>query len=529
MGLRDRMNQILSGGAVDDESEAPPSALRARMDSILGGQPQVGVTLEGLDAEAAARGDKIPEWKDPRSNWDKPWDEALGAVAPGALDAVRGVAAGVLTGTGTNVDTPESRQSAQRSPWLYGGGKLGSEVGAQAALIPQRAGGVAMGALGGLLSGYGNTQGSTTERLQGAGEGALIGAGAGRAGELVGDAAGGLSSLLKRKAGEYGYEQASQGLIKLGADAGDLKYLDDIGGADGRQRFYDDGKRLGINGRPKAAVGQAQAANDAASAQRQAILAQSPDGPPQIDPAALRARVAGANPYPGVEALDSAAGKAADQVAAQAPDFQAVDRMRGYWGKKANFASGTPENTLRQNIHGGISDELDEALTLQNPGSGDAWRAAGRDQQSAIELGEIAQSAADKARVGRSGQDTLFGTLKRGVYDEYAPGMKERAYGAASNLSSLGSAVAGGARQLPNAGGAIGGELAPQPVQLDQSVLDLLHSPSQGSELGQYRAKFAAAMGQRGQGNVQQLLSELIQTDANFRTQILPLLRGGAR
>jgi hypothetical protein len=168
---------------------------RRPFDDLLAGEapPDVGVTLEGLDAEAAARGDQIPQWQPPddRKWYNKPWDEALGEAAPGALDALHGAGVGLLGAFGSNAsDTPQARLAAARSPMLYGGAKLAAEIGGQAAVLPFDAlGGLASGALGGALSGYGNSSGDTPERLQSALEGSALGAAGGRAGELAGNVA----------------------------------------------------------------------------------------------------------------------------------------------------------------------------------------------------------------------------------------------------------------------------------------------------------------------------------------------------
>jgi hypothetical protein len=200
--------------------------------------------------------------------------------------------------------------------------------------------------------------------------------------------------------------------------------------------------------------------------------------------------------------------------------------MRDYWGREANFQSGTARNNLRKGIHGAINDEMDEAMSLANPGMGDAWRQSGRDLESGIALEEAARKSANAARVAgnnSSANASMFGTAKKALYDSWAPGAKEAGYGMASGAAQRGSQLGSLLQRTPSTtAGVFGSSATPEPPKLDQAALDALYGG--GSELGQYKSQFAEAAGSPNPGAVQDLITRLTLTDPQFRTQLLPLL-----
>jgi hypothetical protein len=504
------------------DSSGGGGSLRDRLNAFR--QPEVGVTLEGLDTEAEARGDKIPEWKDERSNWDKPWDEALDSVAPGVLDTMRGAAKGLLSGVGDNRDTVAVRQSAARSPGKFGAAKFAGEVLPAAVALPQEAlGGFATGLVSGAASGYGNAEGTTEERLAQALPAAAIGAVGGQAAEYLAPAAGKLSSLLGKKSDWWAEKQATRGLMNSGAQPGDLERLDQLGG---RRGFYDDSKRLGIRGKPDVAAQAAQRVVDEQEAARAAIEARHAGI--QIDPKAAAAAVRSSNPYPGVTRMDRAADRAANQVEQAGPSLGAQDIQRKYYGNSANFASGSPNQALGQGVHGAVNGEIEDAMNLAKPGDGSAWRQAGRDERTGLEIGKFAKKAADTADAAPI---TLPDAASLGavpLLNSNRHAVMEGVYGAGKNLAGAGSAAtaAVGRDALGTVGGATAGVMAgnrDKPPDLAQAALDVLYT--KGPELGRYNYEFSQAAGSPNPSAVKDLVMRLTMSDADFRDNVAPLLR----
>jgi hypothetical protein len=442
-------------------------------------------------------------------------------------DGAYAAAGGVFRGLGVNPAdwSPEIANRLQlgeeRSPTASGIGNFVGESAIQTAAAPAalaRAP-VAMGAIGGALSGLGNSSGDLEERVRAAGGGMALGAFGGKAADMV---TGRLSSLLARKGGQYGEQQAIHGLMNGGATDGDLTRLGNMRPV---QQWYDDAQRLGIKGKPQAARDAANQVVQSAEAQRAAIEARNAGV--QIDPNAAAAAVRGANPYPGVPRMDRAAERAAQGVQQAGPSFGAQDLQRSYYGNSANFASGSPNQVMGQRIHGAINNEMEDALNLAEPGAGSMWRQAGRDERTGIELGNIAQKALYRgAAAPITGGDVWTGGLTR-LLNNNRHGIQETLYGAGKNVAQGGAKLGSLLEGAPAAftGAAAGGYAAENaaPPKLDQAALDLLSAG--GSELGQWRDQIAAAAGSPAPGAVKDTITRLTMSDPEFRTKILPLLR----
>lgn len=491
------------------------------------------------------------EWSRPRYDPFRTGSDTAGAqMREAAADGSYQAAGGALSGLGVNPGQAlgagvERRlaTAADRSPTASGLGKFGGELGIQLAAAPAKLGALASGTLGGGLSAIGNTAGGLEDKAKAGVQGAATGLGTAAGLGVLLKGAGRLAEPLQRSSNR-------QYLRQGGANTADLNKFDrEIPG--GAQQVAETGRAEGIGSSWFAGPSRYQ--TDAAKAVERAELGREAlsAGAPNIDPQALGAAVerGGAGHLPNTP-LGSAGGiRAAVQSEADAArslgtpqqgvPWGEADKFRKHIGDKTAFSNNPNVNDkARMGMYGGVNDEMGEALSLQNPGAGEQWRQLGRTERDAIGLQGM--GARGENRGGDMGLiDTglaVAGTVAGGPLTGGLSALGGRAVRANANamaknvtggLSSLAQGAGAAAPYAQQAGAAMAGEaVAPK---LDQVVLDLLHSPSQGSELGQYRAKFAAAMGQRGQGNVQQLLSELIQTDANFRTQILPLLRGGAR
>lgn len=465
-----------------------------------------------------------------RSRYVNPERQGFGdRVSDTMSDTLQGAASGTFAGLGVNASdfspaVAARQQLAQdRSPLAAGGGKLVGEAAIQTAAAPAALARApaAAGALSGLLSGVGNSSGGFEDRARAGLGGAAAGAFMGHA---VSQPTGALSSLLERKGQQYAENQATHGLMNRGAEAGDLARLDKLGG---RQQFYDDANRLGIKGKPQSAAPAARQVAENAEAQRAAIEARNADV--QVDPRAAAAAVRGANPYPGVARMDRAAQRAAQGVQQAGPSLGAMDTQRAYYGNASNFASGSPNQVLGQRVHGAINGEIEDAFNLANPGDGSAWRQAGRDERTGIELGGIAQRGADRAAAAPiTGGDVWTGGLTR-LLNNNRHGIAEAGYGAAANVAQGGAKLGSLLQGAPAAfAGDVGGQYSAEnsaPPKLDQAALDMLSGSSQGAELGQWRDQIAAAAGSPSPGAVKDTITRLTMSDPEFRTKILPLLR----
>jgi hypothetical protein len=433
----------------------------------------------------------------PEGSWKDTATDAAGAWANGVFQGVGINPAEVLDATGGQELGDRLRMKLQTgrqaSPYAAGLGDFTGELTSQVAS--------GLGPLaGGALSGWGNTEGDLATKATGA----AVGGAMGKAGGML---TGKLSSLLREGSEAAGRSAMNKGLEQSGAEAADLRRLDQLGG---REYFAEGAQRLGLTGRPGKVLTKAEKLAQQLEEQRAGLVG---DAPPDIDPRALGASVRGAaDRYPGITPVANAADNAAGYVdnidRGGRAGWDDVNAQRKYWGDKTNFASGTPEANMRKGVYGAYNDEMGDALSLRDAGAGDAWRQAGRDEQIAIELGDIASKGVDRAR-GR--EFSLTGTPARLLGDMVnGPGP-----------AKLSAALQGGGSKLAGAfpAGVAGGNAGA--ATADQ-VLDALQNSPQ--LLGRYTDQFAQAAGSPSPGAVSALIERLTMTDPDFRTQVLPQL-----
>lgn len=499
------------------------SGRKRRFDALLaeddepvddGFQPFTGPEQIPLE-ETSSAGE--PRWgasANPDSGWLERGREGLG-------DAMYSGAHGVFTGLGMNPSELSPRIAArqllgqERSPYASAAGGFGGELAVQAAS------GVGP-VLGGALSGIGNTQGELEDKAVGAAVGGTLG--------KVGDVAmGGLSKALGLGSQAAAREGLNRGLTQSGAETADLRRLDELGG---REYFAEGQKRLGLRGKPQKVLSKAEQKVADLEAQRAEIVGS--EGP-DVDASALYSSVAGASQrYPGISPVRNATEKMAGDVynisqprgAIEAAPWDKVNAQRQYYGDKTNFASGTPEANVRKSIYGAYNDEMGDALSLRDPGAGDAWRQAGRDEQIAIEMGDIASKGVDRAR----NRDFSFtGTPARMLKDAVSgPGPKELQAGLLSGASM-------GARGMQEMSGPASGQFASAMAERSgagnpdtaEQALTLLQSNPRA--LGGFASKFAEAAASPTRDAVTALIAKLTLTDQDFRTRILPQLSAARR
>lgn len=538
--LRDRLNGFL--GSSPDDSAGGNSAggtLRSRLDAFR--QPQQEPLDLDTEAEAAEQRastqngamtlEKSPEA--PPSSWLDKGRDALTAFGEGAFKGV-GLDPAQIFGdrTGQEIQTAHSA-----NPYTAGAAKFGGEMTTQALA------GVGP-VVGGVLSGIGNTAGSLADKARGA----IVG---GVTGKVAGAFTGKLSSMLGRGADAADRAVVDQGLMHSGADESALQHFDELGG---RDKFYEGARRLGLTGKPGSVAAAAPEAFNASNAERQALESQVGADSLRVDPAAVRSGIEGAAQRiaPGITPVEGAADRAAgyvdnlQQPGQQGVPWNALNKQRSYWGEKANFASGTPENTLKQGVHGTVNHELADAMSLQQPGAGDLWLGHGQDMNVASEMGDMANKALKRPAPALSKGDLLAAAVGGGLGSAAGLGTgttvgalgglaAKSAYNANEHLINQGAAklgslaMRGGEAAAPAmagpAAGDFGGRAAKQ-QDPTQTALNMLYSPSRGAELGQFKAQFAQAAGSPDTTAVQSLVNRLTFEDADFRTKILPLLSG---
>lgn len=555
------------------------------VDDILANAAPRQKTLEEIDAEREAERRRVEDagfrpWTQPgdagSSTKTSGSDSAGKAVWSGhstAGDAAIGAAGGVMTGLGLNPremlgDAVGGRvqMAHENSPWAAGAGQVVGEAVPQALL--------GLGPfVGGVLSGVGNTEGTSEDKLRGGIAGGIIG--------KVGSATvGKLTSLLRRKGAEYLEQRATRGLMKRGASPENLANIDAEGG---RIPFYNSVRRLGIDGKPLEAARTAERVANEKEVER-AVLEARHAGV-RLDPYATAGAVRTANPYPGVARMNRAANRAADDVMSQAPlgptglpipgprgglPLKAADVQRSYYGSGTNFASGSPNQVMGKRVHGALNREMEYAMNQAKPGEGTLWRQAGRDENVAITMRDAARAAADRARAaprrvsdwGTAGILPLINANRHAVAEKVYGGLQRGANIGEGSLAVLNAArapqVVGGhvgaaaapalgtpeAQRLPGyvtgPAGMLRGDVSAPAIQhltenmpgaenlvgLDQAALGLLQSPSQGAELGRFRSQLAAAAGSSEPGAMKQAILRLVMTDPEFRANALPLLRG---
>lgn len=556
--LRDRLNGFL--GQPDPEAERASSgggSLRDRLNSFR--QPQVGVTLEGLDAEAAAAaqgGGVHGTIESPEA--DTSWEQNYKPEPRPFTNAALAASEGVLNGLGMRPEMVGGEQAALRAqsahlenPKTAAVAHYAGEVGGQMLAAPAKLlrSPTAMGAVSGFLSGVGNTAGSAWEKAK-AGFGGAAGGAWG--GGMLGGGSGKMAALLEKKGPQWAEDQATHGMMRGGATPADLAEADARGG---RVAEYRARQRLGIAGDPRHAQELAREALGGAQAVRENVVAQNPGV--QIDPQAMAAGVRGANPYPGVARFDKAADRAAQEIASagqripsnvESPN-PALDRhagyglspaqldvQRAYRGDGTNFASGTPSAKLGKGIHTAINNEVEDAYNLAQPGTahqpggGTQYRQAGSDMNTAIEAEQQATRAKDQA----TAKDWSLADMASGgslrVLNANRHGISERGYGAASDIAGglspllRGGQMAGGAFGGDIAGGAASDATRSEARQLTEQALTDLQAG--GNTLGKYKKQIAEAAGSPAPGALGALLTRLTMTDADFRMNVLPQLRG---
>lgn len=405
--------------------------------------PQVGATLEGLDAERAAAEQRADQARFRPLASLKPgvdyqttsapsagrdfWEKAHDALLRGSNALLAGYgdeAVGALAG-------PDARERLRR--------RLANikEEEPTAALVGDVGGGLAQGALAAFAagpaaaasmralplagrvaagSGFGaewaalNASGYADDgdRLQAAADAAPIGAALGGAGELVGAGAQAAGRAVQRFAPAFQRTADAQLLRQGGAMKADLDRMADTGGL---AKYAEGARRLGIGGTMKSlddwASDATRLAGDptaspaipgALNQAREAIVARA--GGAGVDPQALGNRLGGLLPQypagPGTSAMRGAVTDAASEARAMAPagqtaPFADVNRVRQLWGEGTNFAQGSPQAGIRKNVYGALNEELESTLSAADPGAGEKWRQLGRDEQVAITLRDIAK------------------------------------------------------------------------------------------------------------------------------------------
>lgn len=544
MGFRERAQQLLSGGG-----GGGGFADRAR--SRLSGEPEVRATLEGLDAEAEAQRRRLPEatMEAPVADesWQADYEKTRGGPLNALKDAANAFGEGAYKAIGLDpTDLFGDKVGAriqvahQASPMLAGASKFVGEAGVQA--------GLGLGPVaGGFLSGIGNTKGS----LQDKAAGGVVGGVLGKAADVV---ARPLTGLLTKGINRARSKAVDEGLKHSGATEADLLDFDKQGG---RDLFAEGAERLGLTGRPSNVAPRAKEVAAAQQAERRALEQQANVDTLAVDPANIRAGIEDHSSYiaPGVNPMQRAAQNAAEYVdnlnTPQGVPWRQADKQRQYWGNKTNFASGTPENSLKKGVHRVLNDELSGSMSQRAPGTGEAWRKAGLDEHTAIELGEMAARGAGRAPaltkgdVGLSLLGGAAGSLMGGAFGGTAGAMAglgaRSAFAANKHAIAQKGAQASGLLQkfvrgglnssLPGvaAGNAGAGLAKPRtPAEQTQTALDLLYSPSQGAELGRFKALFAQAAANPDSEATQKLITRLRHTEPEFVRTILPIL-GGSR
>lgn len=548
--------------------------------------PEVGVTLEGLDAERAAKqaqGFGFAPWEKPGDAGSPtltqavPEEERFTPIGYTTGDDTRmrqhgetltdagySAAGGVLGGIGINPKdlspgiANRLEVAETRTPTGSMLGRMGGELAIQTAAAPAKllaAGPVAMGAVSGGLSGAGGTQGDLLERIQGTAKGAGLGALLGKAFSGSGHAMQSLEDPLERVGNR-------QYLRQGGATTGDLNAFDQgmPGGAQGlAERSRAQGIGDGFLSGPQGYQNDAQKIIGSADAER-SLLSQ---GAGPLDPMAVPASMERAG-YQGVPnttiglpskiraAVDAEAGGmrqlgspqklsfspsgGVSQVPAQGIPFEDANNYRKILGNKTNWTNEPGDiDAAMQRVHGALNDEMADGLSLANPGSGDRWRQLGRNERDAIGIQNMGARAENRGGgMGVTDAVLMAGGMATGqpAVAAAAPvagrAMRAMVPAAAKNAAFAGAGMARAAGDFADSGlsNTLGGVLASESTRgpdLDQIALDVVHA--QGPELGRFTNQFAQAAGAEGTDNVKNLISKLIQTEPDFRMQVLPALR----
>lgn len=378
--------------------------------------------------------------------------------------------------------------------------------------------GVPLGMLGvgpaaqGFLGGFGATEGDLGEKVRGGTFGAI-------AGKVGDEALKGASGVLNDAAERYGRELGERELVRSGATKADLDRLDKLGG---RQVYAEGQERLGLTGSPKRTLKKSEKLISDLEDTRAELGAAAPN----VDARTLSAQLLGtANKHPGITPMENAAANMSGYVDnISNPQGQAlwddVNGQRKYYGKKTNFTSGTPESELRQDAYTAYNDQMGNALDRVDPGSGQAWRQAGRDENVAIEMGDISRGAVDRART----QDwSPIRAMRQaaGRAIEH-PGIARGARNFAENSADLADALQLGTGAAGGRFGAETEERVQNSEETTEAALTLLQSNPRA--LGKYAYELSEAAASPSRNAVTAAITKLTMTDENFRTNILPQL-----
>jgi hypothetical protein len=521
------------------------------LNALGGGGPSFDDELAALGGGAPPR--QLP---DDRKWYNKPWDEALGEAVPGALDALRGAAVGITGAFGANSgDTPQAMESAKRSPSLFGGAKLGSEVLGQAAVLPVgEIGGLASGALGGALSGYGNTSGDLTHKLQGAEEGSLWGAAGGRAGELVGNVASKVGGFAEDTVAPW---LRDQGLLNRAASTGKpMGALSKEFG--GRQGVIDAGQFMEDNGMTSWSPKKLQSDLGDYASMRQGDQSYFLDDLAKEGGAPVNTGNVSEDLFSRAGSNEGLAAQNAQQQsgqylnAASLLDREASDGMMQFpqalqqrqafdQGAKWNLGPNGDQGlaAVNRDAANGLRGEMGTALDNTAPGLRQKWEPIQSDLSNAIGL-----SGGDDAALGREFSGTpspmKFGPMAaaatsgpvgytatlaaqtggRGMLADALKGGSQ----ALDWLGSQGDNVAGGMQAVGRESGeAFSNTHNSRGYLLPQAAQQLMSQSPQ--ELGPYQQQFFDTYKDPDANALSQLIVRLSHTDPQFKTTILPKLQ----
>lgn len=548
--LRNRLDSFLGSGGASSGG----SSLRDRLNAFRQPQPdepQVGVTLEGLDTEReaqAGQGGGFKPWTQPGdagsptvTDQTAPSDQfqrpALGgseaaqqAGLDGLNDAAHAAAGGVYSSIGVNPgqafgQNVNARLAAgnARSPMPSMVGKLGGEALMQGMALPARLGVVASGAVSGGLSAVGDTAGGAWDKTKAGVQGLLQGGSLAGLLHGAGKFVGAAEDPLARSANRSYLRQG-------GGTTGDLNAFDKNipGGAQGlAERMQDQNVGNGFMAGPGSYQNDAQKLIDTADTGRTALA----QGAPQIDRAALTSAVTDAGNQGLPNTTQGLPGRIRANVATEAGamnslnpgqpgvSFGEANNYRKLLGDKTNWANDPNANDAAfQRMHGALNGEMSDALTLQNPGAGEQWRNFGRNERDAIAMQQMAARGENRGGGGITVPSAASGVagLLRSNSNAIAKNVANAGAGFAANTGAAAPVAAA-------IGGTYGGEKAAgaDPVQ---SAMNYIYSPSQGAELGPYKALFMQAAGSGDKDAMKALVQRLTMTDTDFRTNVLPLL-----
>lgn len=440
------------------------------------------------------------------------------AAAGGAYSGL-GVNPGQTFGQGVNARLAAGRS---RSPGATAVGQVVGEAVPQQLLFGEL-GPIASGAVSGGLSAIGNTEGGAWDKTKAGVQGLLQGGSLAGLLHGAGKFVGAAEDPLARSANRSYLRQG-------GGTTGDLNAFDKNipGGAQGlAERMQDQNVGNGFMAGPGSYQNDAQKLIDTADTGRTALA----QGAPQIDRAALTSAVTDAGNQGLPNTTQGLPGRIRANVATEAGamnslnpgqpgvSFGEANNYRKLLGDKTNWANDPNANDAAfQRMHGALNGEMSDALTLQNPGAGEQWRNFGRNERDAIAMQQMAARGENRGGGGITVPSAASGVagLLRSNSNAIAKNVANAGAGFAANTGAAAPVAAA-------IGGTYGGEKAAgaDPVQ---SAMNYIYSPSQGAELGPYKALFMQAAGSGDKDAMKALVQRLTMTDTDFRTNVLPLL-----